>query len=225
MSSTLMVLTALALAPACTPPMAAKAASAQQSNMQTPAGAKELFVGGGCFWCIEAQLEMYQGVLEVEAGYAGGKPGAVSYQEVGRGDTGHAETARIVYNPQEVGADDLLRIFFVIHDPTQLNRQGADIGTQYRSVVFYRDAEEKALIEKIREEVVQEKIWPREIVTTIEPLGEYIRAEEYHQDYYGRYTAASQTEKASMNAGYCANVIEPKVRKFREKFKSKLKKD
>lgn len=224
LSSTLILLTALLVAPACTPPLAAEAASAQQKEMQTPEGAKEVFFGGGCFWCIEAQLEMYRGVLEVESGYAGGKPGRVSYQDVGSGRTGHAETVRVVYNPEEVTEDDLLRIFFVIHDPTQLNRQGGDIGTQYRSVLFYRDEAERALMEKVRTEIVSEKIWPGEIVTTIEPLGEYTKAEEYHQGYYDRYSSASPAEQMSMNAGYCQNVIEPKVRKFREKFKSKLKK-
>jgi len=218
------VLAALFVAASCAPPQVAEATAPQKEKMQIPKNAREVYFGGGCFWCIEAQLEMYRGVLDVESGYAGGGPGPVTYREVGSGKTGHAETARVVFNPDEVTEEDLIRIFFVIHDPTQLNMQGGDIGVQYRSVLFYRDDTEKALMERIKKEVSDEKIWPREIVTTIEPLGEYTKAEEYHQSYYERYANASPAERMTMNAGYCANVIEPKVRKFREKFADKLKK-
>lgn len=223
MVSSLVLLAVLAGA-GCTPPAAVGTAQAQEKTMQIPEGAKEIYFGGGCFWCIEAQLEMYRGVIEVESGYAGGKPGKVTYREVGSGTTGHAETVKVVYDPGQVSTEDLLRLFFVVHDPTQLNRQGADVGTQYRSVLFYRDPEEKATMERILKEIEDEKVWPRPIVTTIEPLGEYTRAEDYHQDYWDKYSSASPAERMGMNAGYCANVIEPKVRKFREKFADKLKK-
>lgn len=189
-----------------------------------PNDAKTLVVGGGCFWCIEVIFEELKGVHDVESGYAGGSNPNVSYQDVCSGKTGHAEVIKISFDPKVISADDLLRLFFVVHDPTTLNRQGPDSGTQYRSVVFYANDEEKARAERIRAEIVAEKLYKDPIVTTIEPLKVYVKAEEYHQDYFVKYERATPAERATMNAGYCAAVIEPKVRKFREKYAAKLRK-
>ena len=190
-----------------------------------PKNAKTLVFGGGCFWCVEAIFEPLKGVLDVESGYAGGESPNVSYEEVSMGYTGHAEVVKVTYDPDAVSADDLLRIFFTTHDPTQLNRQGPDYGTQYRSVIFYSTPEEKTQAIKIRDEVVSAKLYPRRVVTTIEPLKNYTRAEEYHQDYFAKYERATPQQRATMNAGYCQNIVAPKVRKFREKYASKLRKD
>jgi peptide-methionine (S)-S-oxide reductase len=191
---------------------------------QIPADAKSLYVAGGCFWCIEAQFEDLKGVYEVESGYAGGTMKNPTYEDVCTGTTGHAEVVRIYYNPKEVSAEDLLHIFFTAHDPTTLNRQGPDVGTQYRSAIFYTTEEEKMLAEKVRSEVERERIWTNPIVTSIEPLKNYTKAEEYHQNYFEKYENATSAERARMNGGYCAAVIEPKVAKFRAKYRDKLKK-
>jgi peptide-methionine (S)-S-oxide reductase len=185
---------------------------------------KSLVVAGGCFWCVEAQFEELKGVLDVESAYVGGKSDKVTYQEVGMGDTGHAEAVKIVYDPKAVSEADLLRIFFVAHDPTTLNRQGPDSGTQYRSAIFYSSPEEKALAEKIIKEVDDAHIYKSKIVTTLEPLKNYVRAEEYHQDYFKKYEKATDEERSHMNAGYCSFVVSPKVQNFRDKYKDKLKK-
>jgi len=194
------------------------------SQVATPDGRKSLVVAGGCFWCLEVLFEELKGVQFVESCYAGGSRAGVSYQEVCSGTTGHAEAIRVVFDPKVIAADDLLRIFFTIHDPTTLNRQGPDSGTQYRSAIFYADEEEKARAERIRKEIADEKIWQNPLVTTVEPLVNYTRAEEYHQDYYARYEKASPEERAKMNAGYCSAIIQPKVLKFRQKFAHLLKK-
>jgi peptide-methionine (S)-S-oxide reductase len=188
-----------------------------------PAGSKSLVVAGGCFWCIEAIFDDLKGVLHAENGYAGGHKAGVTYEEVCSGRTGHAEVVKIVYDPEQVSVADLLRLFFAVHDPTTLNRQGPDAGTQYRSAVFYATPEERSLAEKIKAEIEKAKIWPRPIVTTIEPLKNYTRAEDYHQDYFARFEKAGPVERMKMNAGYCSAIIEPKVRKFREKYAAKLK--
>ncbi|MBI1333387.1 MAG: peptide-methionine (S)-S-oxide reductase MsrA [Armatimonadetes bacterium] len=185
---------------------------------------KQLVVAGGCFWCVEAQFEELKGVLDVESGYAGDFKGTVTYGDVCTGRTGAAEAVKITFDPKQVSEADLLRIFFVAHDPTTLNRQGPDSGTQYRSAIFYTSDEEKALGEKIIKEISAEKIYPNPIVTTLEPLKNYVRAEEYHQDYFKKYEAASEEERSHMNAGYCAFVVSPKVAKFREHYRDKLKK-
>jgi peptide-methionine (S)-S-oxide reductase len=191
---------------------------------QVPAGAKSLVIAGGCFWCIEVLFDELKGVHYAENGYAGGQKPNVTYEEVCMGTTGHAEVIKVVYDPKQVSGEDLLRLFFAVHDPTTLNRQGPDSGTQYRSAIFYSNDEEKAMAEKIRTEIAREKIWPNPIVTTIEPLKNYTRAEEYHQDYFAKFEKASTTQRMGMNAGYCSAIIEPKVRKFREKYAEKLKK-
>jgi peptide-methionine (S)-S-oxide reductase len=189
-----------------------------QDRPDSPGG-EVLVIAGGCFWCLEPLFEMIKGVEDVEVGYAGGRPAGVTYQQVMTGKTGHAEAVKIAFDPKVVSADDLLRIFFTIHDPTTLNRQGPDSGPQYRSAVFYASPEEKARAERIMKEIADEGIWPNPLVTTIEPLQNYTRAEEYHQDYYRKFEQASAIERARMNSGYCRVVIEPKVRQFRDKFK------
>lgn len=186
-------------------------------------GHETLVVGGGCFWCLEAMFDELQGVASAESGYAGGERAGVTYEEVCTGTTGHAEVVRIEFDPKVVSREDLLRLFFTLHDPTQLNRQGPDYGPQYRSVVFYASEEERRLAERVRQEIADAKIWPRPIVTTLEPLRNYTRAEDYHQDYFRKFESATPAQRMRMNAGYCAAVIEPKVREFRRKFEDRLK--
>jgi methionine-S-sulfoxide reductase len=187
-------------------------------------GEKTLVVAAGCFWCVEAIFEELRGVSKVESGYTGGRVPNPTYEAVCSGLTGHAEAVRIHYDPTEISADDLLRIFFTTHDPTTLNRQGPDSGTQYRSAIFYSNGEEKALGKKIIDEVDGRHIWPNPIVTTLEPLKEFYLAESYHQDYYDSYENASEAQRARMNGGYCRAIIEPKVAKFRKEYADKLKK-
>jgi peptide-methionine (S)-S-oxide reductase len=207
------------------PKTAMQTPATQPSPAKTlPKDAQTLVLGAGCFWCVETIFEDLIGVLDVESGYAGGAKPGVTYAEVCTGTTGHAEVIKIAFDPKEISREDLLRLFFVVHDPTTLNRQGPDTGTQYRSAIFVASDEEKAIAERIRKEIVSEKIWKDPIVTTIEPLKNYTRAEDYHQDYFVRYEKATPLERAGMNAGYCAAIIEPKVKKFREKYAAKLKK-
>ena len=187
-------------------------------------GDKSLVVAGGCFWCVEAIFEELRGVSKVESGYTGGKVKNPTYAQVCAGVTGHAEAVKVYYNPAEISADDLLRIFFTTHDPTTLNRQGPDSGTQYRSAIFFANEEEKARAERIIKEVGDAKIWSNPIVTTIEPLNEFYLAEDYHQNYFEAYENANELQRMRMNAGYCANIIEPKVAKFRKMYRDKLKK-
>ena len=171
---------------------------------------KELVLGGGCFWCLEAVFELLHGVEDVVSGYANGEMANPDYRSVCSGETGHAEVVQITYDDDIISTDDLLEVFFEIHDPTTLNRQGADIGTQYRSTILYQDekVKEKALKAK---EKAQDK-YSAPIVTVIEPLDRFYPAENYHQDYYRNNTTQ----------GYCMAVISPKVAKLREKFSDKL---
>lgn len=187
-----------------------------------PPGTQTLVVGGGCFWCIETMFEQLRGVYDVESGYAGGDVKNPTYMMVMSGQTGHAEVIRITYLPREISLDDLLRVFFLAHDPTQLNRQGPDVGTQYRSVVFYENETQKRAFERIRTEIKKEELYDRPIVTTLEKLKNYTRAEEYHQDYYAKFERATPEERAKMNVGYCTYVVSPKVEAFRRKFIDKL---
>ncbi len=192
---------------------------------QKPAPKTEsVIVAGGCFWCVEAIFRDLKGVTAVESGYAGGTTENPTYEQVSTGQTGHAETVKITFNPAEVTADDLLRIFFTTHDPTTLNAQGPDYGTQYRSAIFYRNSKEKARAVRIIDEVAKSKIYKNKIVTTVELLTNYTKAEEYHQDYFAKYKKASPFERGQMNGGYCNNIIAPKVAKFRQKYADKLKK-
>jgi peptide-methionine (S)-S-oxide reductase len=170
-------------------------------------------VGGGCFWCLEAVLERLEGVSKVVSGYAGGKRPSPSYEQVCSGATGHAEVVRVEFDPAVISYRDLLVVFFAMHDPTTLNRQGADIGTQYRSVIYYGSDAQKATAEALIKELNAEGIWGSTIVTQIEPAPPFYPAELYHQQYYQR----------NPNAGYCQVVIAPKVAKLRQKFAHRLR--
>ena len=170
--------------------------------------------GSGCFWCTEAIFENLKGVHSVVSGYAGGNVLNPTYEEVCTGTTGHAEVTQITYDPSVISYDELLEVFWKTHDPTTLNRQGNDVGPQYRSVIFYHDDEQKQLAEKYKAELDKSGAWDNPIVTEISPLTNYFPAEKYHQDYYNN----------NPNQGYCAFVIAPKLEKFRKVFKDKLKK-
>ena len=170
-------------------------------------------LGGGCFWCLEAIYADLIGVEKIESGYSGGKKENPTYQEVSSGNTGHAEVVQITFDPSLITYEDLLKIFFTIHDPTTLNRQGSDVGPQYRSVIFYHHESQRASAERIIDEITTEKIWSDPIVTQILPYKEFFIAEEYHQDYF----------KRNPNQGYCQVVIAPKVTKFRKLYTENLK--
>lgn len=175
---------------------------------------KKATFGSGCFWCTEAIFERVKGVKHVESGYAGGHVNNPTYKQVCEGNTGHAEVIQLSYDPNEVTYDELLEIFWKTHDPTTINRQGNDVGEQYRSVVFYHDDEQKQKAEDYKKELSEAKIWDDPIVTEITSLSNYYKAEDYHQDYYENNTSQ----------GYCSFVITPKVEKFEKIFKDKLKK-
>ncbi len=164
--------------------------------------------GGGCFWCTEAIFQMLKGVSKVESGYAGGKVENPSYERVSSGDTGHAEVIRVTYDPAIISYDDLLTVFFGSHDPTTPNRQGADVGEQYRSVILYQTPEERASAERIAKEIQESLTDGSRVVTQIIPLGQFFKAEDYHQNYY----------KSNTSAPYCQIVIEPKIEKVKKRF-------
>jgi peptide-methionine (S)-S-oxide reductase len=166
---------------------------------------KTIIIGGGCFWCTEAIFLRVRGVVSVESGYAGGEKENPTYEEVCSGTTGHAEVIKIEYNPEEVSLEKIFSIFFMTHDPTTLNKQGADEGTQYRSIIIYQTEEEREIAEKIKQKST--KIWKSPIVTEIVPFRNYYPAEKYHQNYFAR----------NPGNGYCAFVIRPKVEKFMSK--------
>lgn len=170
-------------------------------------------LGGGCFWCLEAVYDELKGVSRVESGYAGGSVPNPTYEQICGGKTGHAEVVQITYDPEEISYRELLEVFFTIHDPTTLNRQGADVGPQYRSVIFYHDAGQKAVAEEVLQATAAAGLWPDPIVTEVSPLDHFYVAEDYHQEYFAR------------NGGqpYCQIVIAPKVAKFRKQYLDKLK--
>ncbi len=170
--------------------------------------------GTGCFWCTEAIFQQVEGVSKVISGYSGGKVDNPTYKQVCTGTTGHAECLNVIYDPTKVSFDELLEIFWQVHDPTTLNRQGNDIGTQYRSVVFYHNEEQKAKVEKYKAALDKSGAWDSPVVTTVEPFVKFYPAEDYHQNYYND----------NGSQGYCQVVIRPKVEKFQKVFKSKLKK-
>jgi peptide-methionine (S)-S-oxide reductase len=179
------------------------------------AGGTELATfGGGCFWCVETVFSELRGVESVISGYAGGNVPNPNYEDVCSGSTGRAEVVQIKYDPKVISYRQLLQIFFTVHDPTTKDRQGADIGDQYRSVIFYHDAEQKKVAEIVIKETADAGIWPNPIVTELKPLTKFYKAEDYHQEYY----------KRNPNAGYCSVVIAPKVMKFRAKYFKLLKK-
>lgn len=168
-------------------------------------------LGGGCFWCLEAIFSELKGVSEVIPGYSGGHVENPTYEQVCTDKTGHAEVVKIIFDPEVISYEDLLRVFFSTHDPTTLNRQGEDVGTQYRSVVFYNGEGQRQAAERIKTEMAS--LWDDPIVTEIVPLDKFWPAEDYHRDYFRRNPQQS----------YCSLVIAPKVAKFREKFSQRLK--
>lgn len=170
-------------------------------------------LAAGCFWCVEAQFKELKGVEEVVSGFTGGTVPYPSYEEVCTGTTGHAEACNIIYDPSVISFDELLAAFFVAHDPTQLNRQGSDVGTQYRSAVFYHNAAQKKLAEYYINKLNQEKVYPNPIVTQVQPYTMFYKAKNYQQDYYAK----------NGDVPYCRLVIKPKLDKFRKVFKDKLK--
>ncbi len=167
----------------------------------------------GCFWCVEAQFLQLKGVKKVEPGYTGGYLKNPTYKQVSSGTTGHAEACNIIYDPKEISFDELLAAFFTAHDPTQLNRQGNDVGTQYRSAIFYRNSVQKEKAEYYIKKLNSEKVYPSNIVTVVEPLSVFYAAEDYHKDYYNN----------NPDQPYCKYVIQPKLEKFKKVFKGKLK--
>ncbi len=169
-------------------------------------------LGGGCFWCTEAVFSQVKGVVKVESGYSGGQVENPTYQQVSSGRTGHAEVAQIFFDPKVIGFREILDIFFSTHDPTTLNRQGNDIGTQYRSVIFYHNQQQKDIAGQIIAELNKSRVFDAPIVTTIEPFSAFYPAEEYHKDYFKRHP----------NEGYSRFVIAPKLVKLRKGFLEKL---
>lgn len=173
------------------------------------------YFGGGCFWCVEAVLEILRGVEDVTSGYAGGSSAQPSYTEVSMGQSGHVEIVQVTYDPAIVTYDQLLAVFFSSHDPTTLNRQGHDVGTQYRSVIFYADEAQKKAAEAYIQKLTDDQVFADPIVTAIEPMDTFYEAEAKHQDYYRR--------SDSSKPGYCVAVIAPKVAKVRKEFAHLLK--
>ncbi len=171
-------------------------------------------LAGGCFWCLEAVYDELKGVVDVVSGYSGGKVTNPSYEAVCTGETGHAESVQVTFDPQVVSYRQLLEVFFTIHDPTSLNRQGADVGTQYRSAIFYHNPEQKAVAEQLMQELAAQKLWNKPIVTELKPFTIFYPAEAYYQEYF----------KRNPYQGYCMVVIAPKVAKFRQHYLEMLKK-
>lgn len=170
-------------------------------------------LGGGCFWCLEAVYDDLRGVLRVDSGYSGGDVKNPSYREVCAGRTGHVEVVQVTFDPDVVTYRELLQVFFTIHDPTTLNRQGADVGTQYRSAVFYHTPEQQAVAGEVMREIAEAGVWNDPIVTEVVPFRQFYPAEDYHQEYY----------RNNPGQPYCQVVIEPKVAKFRKQYVDRLK--
>jgi peptide-methionine (S)-S-oxide reductase len=170
-------------------------------------------LAGGCFWCLEAVFDQTKGVVSVESGYMGGKNADPTYEQVCSGRTGHAEVVQITFDPDVISFRELLEMFFVIHDPTTLNRQGNDVGTQYRSAIFTHSPEQKQTAEAVIAAITKEKVYDNPIVTEVVPATTFYVAEDYHQEYFAR----------NPSQGYCTYVVGPKVAKFRKQFAAKLK--
>lgn len=178
-------------------------------------GLEEATFGAGCFWCVEAVFQELEGIVSVESGYSGGQVINPTYRQICTGTTGHAEVARITYDPKKIAFDELLEVFWQTHDPTTLNKQGNDVGMQYRSAIFYHNEKQKEAAEHYKAELNKSGAFSNLIVTEISPLKNYYQAEDYHQDYYS----------LNPNQGYCQYIIAPKMEKFRKAFKDKLKKN
>lgn len=170
-------------------------------------------LGAGCFWCVEAIFERLKGVDEAISGYSGGEIVNPSYREVSSGNTGHAEVVQVFFDPEKISYKEILEVYWKSHDPTQLNRQGADVGPQYRSVIFYHNEDQRKTAEKYKQELEKANIWDDPIVTAIEPFKNFFKAEDYHQEYY----------ENNKNEGYCQFVITPKIEKFKKVFSDKVK--
>ena len=171
-------------------------------------------LGAGCFWCVEAVFDDLKGVVSVESGYSGGHTENPTYKEVCSETTGHAEVVNVTFDPNEISFKEILQVFFAVHDPTTLNRQGNDIGTSYRSAIFYHSDEQKRIAEEVIKEVTEEGVYDDPIVTEVKPFDKFYIAEDYHQEYFAN----------NPNQPYCAGVVAPKVAKFRQKFVDRLKK-
>ena len=171
-------------------------------------------LAGGCFWCLEAAYDELKGVLSVESGYSGGQVDNPSYKQVCSGTTGHAEVVQVTFDPQVISFRDILNVFFVIHDPTTLNRQGNDVGTQYRSAIFYHSPEQKTVAEDVVRDLTAQKVWSQPIVTELAPFEKFYVAEDYHQEYFAN----------NPYQPYCMMVVAPKVTKFRKHFMEMLRK-
>ena len=192
------------------------AATGAQKDMQTKVTEninEKITLGGGCFWCLETIYREIKGVEKVLSGYSGGSAVNPTYEDVCSGKTGHAEVVQITFNPQIITAEKLLQIFFATHDPTTLNRQGADAGTQYRSIIFYRNQKQKDVIDKVIGELKRDKVYKNPIVTEVVPFKFFYTAEEYHQNYYQK----------NPDQSYCRIVINPKLKKFQKTFQDNLK--
>ncbi len=192
-------------------------ATGAQKNMKTKITEninEEITLGGGCFWCLDAVYREIRGVEKVLSGYSGGSVVNPTYEEVCTGSTGHAEVVQITFNPRIITLEKLLQIFFVIHDPTTLNSQGADVGTQYRSIIFYSNQKQKDVIDKVIGELKKDKVYKNPIVTEVVPYQSLYAAEDYHQDYYSQ----------NKEQGYCQVIINPKLGKFKKIFHDNLKK-
>lgn len=179
----------------------------KKSNLET------ITLAGGCYWCVEAVYENLDGVKSVISGFAGGKTANPTYEDVSAGQTGHAEVVQITYDKNITNLDEIFNVFFTVHDPTTLNRQGADVGTQYRSAIFYKNEEQKKAAQSIINALTKGKIYDNPIVTTLEPLTQFYKAENYHQNYYAN----------NKSQPYCKMVIQPKIEKFEKLFKDRLK--
>jgi peptide-methionine (S)-S-oxide reductase len=180
----------------------------KQSNFET------ITLAGGCYWCVEAVYENLNGVKSAVSGFAGGKMANPSYEDVSTGRTGYAEAVQITYDKNVTNLDEIFKVFFSVHDPTTLNRQGADAGTQYRSAIFYKNEEQKTAAQAIINALKKAKVYDSPIVTTLEPLTKFYKAEDYHQNYYAN----------NKSQPYCQMVIQPKIEKFEKLFKDRLKK-
>lgn len=187
---------------------------AQKDKTKNASNLETITIGGGCYWCVEAVYENLDGVRSVVSGFSGGKVANPTYEDVSTGTTGHAEVVQITYDKTKTDINEIFQVFFTVHDPTTLNRQGADVGTQYRSVIFYKNAEQKKAAESIIAELNKAKVYNSPIVTKVEPFKVFYKAEDYHQNYYAN----------NKNQPYCKMVIQPKIEKFEKVFKDKLKK-
>ena len=182
-------------------------------TIQEGSSMEQITLGAGCFWCVEAVFERIQGVHKVESGYSGGETKDPTYKEICTGKTGHAEVVQLTYDPKIVALETILEVFFKTHDPTTLNRQGADVGTQYRSAIFFHSQSQKQVALKVKEALDEAKLWENPIVTEITAFSTFYRAENYHQNYY----------ELNPNQGYCRVVIAPKIEKLEKVFKDLLK--